>query len=227
MAVIYEKVVPWGRNYDEYSKMFNLTDEDLSKKILGCGDGPASFNAEGTEKRFNITSVDPIYCFTKEEIEKRIEETYELVLKQTRENSKNFLWKEFKNVEELAEARMKAMKFFLSDYEKGLKEKRYIQGELPNINFLKNTFDLTLCSHFLFLYSDNLTLEFHIESIEEMLKISKEVRIFPIIDNNLNLSKHYDKVVNYFNNKNFIVQEEEVEYEIQKGGNKMLKILKK
>ena len=41
-----ENIVPWGRNLTEYREMFLLTEEDLGKKILGCGDGPASFNSE-------------------------------------------------------------------------------------------------------------------------------------------------------------------------------------
>ena len=45
MAFTLDKVVPWGRSYDEYVSMFGLTGDDLSLSILGCGDGPASFNS--------------------------------------------------------------------------------------------------------------------------------------------------------------------------------------
>ena len=37
---------PWGRNLAEYSAMFKLSSTELEASILGCGDGPASFNAE-------------------------------------------------------------------------------------------------------------------------------------------------------------------------------------
>lgn len=226
MAIKYEDVVPWGRNYSEYVKMFSLELKDLNKKIIGCGDGPASFNYEGTKLRYNITSVDPIYNFTKLEIEKRIEETYKVVLEQTSKNFEKFIWEDFKNIDELAKTRIKAMKLFLNDYDNGLKEKRYIQGQLPKLNFLDNQFELALCSHFLFLYSDNMDLKFHIDSINEMLRISREVRIFPIIDNNLNISKHYSKVCEYFKNKNYIIEEIRVDYQFQKGGNRMIKIIR-
>ncbi len=46
MSIKYSTVVPWGRSYNEYLDMFNLNKSDLGKKILGCGDGPASFNYE-------------------------------------------------------------------------------------------------------------------------------------------------------------------------------------
>lgn len=39
-----DKVVPFGRSLDEYIKMFHLSSEDLPQRILGVGDGPASFN---------------------------------------------------------------------------------------------------------------------------------------------------------------------------------------
>ena len=45
-----EQVVPWGRSFDEYCRMFALSDDDLTLRILGCGDGPASFNAEANRR---------------------------------------------------------------------------------------------------------------------------------------------------------------------------------
>ena len=38
-------VVPWGRTFDEYRRMFALTNADAAGGVLGCADGPASFNA--------------------------------------------------------------------------------------------------------------------------------------------------------------------------------------
>ncbi len=43
-----DHVVPWGRSFEEYRAMFAIDDRDLDGGILGCGDGPASFNAEAT-----------------------------------------------------------------------------------------------------------------------------------------------------------------------------------
>lgn len=58
------EVVPWGRTLQEYKLMFNLSEIDLNKKILGCGDGLASFNAEMTELGYSVVSIDPIYEFS-------------------------------------------------------------------------------------------------------------------------------------------------------------------
>lgn len=62
------EVVPWGRTLAEYKLMFNLLETDLNTKILGCGDGPASFNSEMTGLGYSVVSIDPIYQFSTEQI---------------------------------------------------------------------------------------------------------------------------------------------------------------
>ena len=69
MAFHLDSVVPWGRNLEEYRLMFRLSDEDMKKKIAGFGDGPASFNIEATKQGYSVTSFDPIYCFSKSDIQ--------------------------------------------------------------------------------------------------------------------------------------------------------------
>ena len=87
-----EQVVPWGRSFAEYSSMFALTDADLGTRILGCGDGPASFNAEATARGASVMSADPIYQWDEEQILARITATYDDVLEQTRRNQDEFVW---------------------------------------------------------------------------------------------------------------------------------------
>jgi hypothetical protein len=105
-------VVPWGRTLSEYMDMFGLTESDKKLKIAGFGDGPASFNCEATQKGFHITSFDPIYCFSRDEIEQRISEVRDIVMKQMEENKENYVWENIKNLEELEEVRMSAMNIF-------------------------------------------------------------------------------------------------------------------
>jgi len=123
MAFKLGSVVPWGRNIDEYKSMFQLTEADKNLRIAGFGDGPASFNCEATTQGFNVTSFDPIYQFSREELGKRILEVRETVMKQMAENQDNYVWTTIKSLEELENVRMSAMNLFLSDYQKGLAEK--------------------------------------------------------------------------------------------------------
>ena len=54
MVFKLDKVVPWGRSFADYRDMFDLSDRDLGLKILDCGGGPASFNAEMTLSLIHI-----------------------------------------------------------------------------------------------------------------------------------------------------------------------------
>jgi hypothetical protein len=46
-----EQVVPWGRSFDEYRRIFALTDDDLRLRILGCGDGGEPQRRGDTSRR--------------------------------------------------------------------------------------------------------------------------------------------------------------------------------
>ncbi len=218
------EVVPWGRTLSEYKLMFNLSETDLKSKIIGCGDGPASFNAEMTELGYSVVSIDPVYQFSAEQIRERVQETYEPIISQVKQNINRYLWKHFRDADELGQARLAAMENFLLDYEIGKATGRYLFKSLPNIEIADNQFELCLCSHLLFLYSEHLSLDFHIASIYELLRISPEVRIFPLLNLDCKPSAYLEKVVHQLSNKGFNVQFETVGYEFQKGGNQMLKV---
>jgi hypothetical protein len=68
------ETVPWGRSFDEYVRMFALSERDLGLSIVGCGDGPAAFNAEMTRRGNHIVWVDPLYRFSATEIAARVRE---------------------------------------------------------------------------------------------------------------------------------------------------------
>jgi hypothetical protein len=218
----YKEVVPWGRSFEEYIRMFHLTDEELNLKILGCSDEPASFNSEMNKIGKRVISVDPIYRLNAKRIRQRINDTYDNVISQTYHNRNKFNWESITSVEELGRIRMESMCIFLADYEKGKIERRYLQAELPYLPFNDNDFDLVLSSHFLFLYSENLSLKFHLDSIHEMCRVAKEVWIFPLLDVNAVRSIHLDHIIIKLQQKGKIVFEQKVNYEFQKGGNKVL-----
>ena len=215
-----ENVVPWGRNLEEYQNMFLLSEKDLQSKILGCGDGPSSFNFEVTKLNGNMTSIDPIYQFTKDEIQQRIDGTSSVVSEQLKQNQNDFVWKSIKSVDELINIRLTAMNNFIKDYENGKKEKRYIHNELPKLSFENDSFDLVLSSHFLFLYSEHFDLQFHIDSILEMCRISKkEVKIFPLLDLKNQKSEYLEPILEELKRKGFEAKIIKTDYEFQKGAN--------
>lgn len=224
MGFALENVVPWGRSYDEYVAMFGLTEDALSLRILGCGDGPAAFNSELTKRGGNVISVDPIYVFDVTQIKSRIADTYETVMTQMRKNKSDYVWETIPSVEELGSVRMSAMEVFLADFEAGKQNGRYISGELPSLPFEGARFDIALSSHFLFLYSAHLSGEFHIQALKEMLRVAHEVRVFPLLTLDGVLSPHLSLVKEHFSNHGFDIEIKCVPYEFQRGGNEMLVI---
>ncbi len=232
MVMKLDKVVPFGRSLDEYIKMFNLSSEDLPKRILGVGDGPASFNAEGTTKGYNITSIDPIYQFDGAEIKQRFDEVVDNIIDQIIATPNNWVWSYHKNPQELKASRIKTLEIFLQDYQQGKQAGRYQAQELPNLNFVEQSYDLALCSHFLFLYSAQcdpkgkhmLNRDFHVAAIAEMLRVSQEVRIFPLLTLMQETSPYLDFVIDKFSNLGYSVAIAKVPYELQPGANEMLVI---
>lgn len=224
MGFTLDKVVPWGRSYDEYVSMFGLTQSDLEHRILGCGDGPAAFNSTLSKRGGNIVSVDPIYIFDATQIKSRISDTYETVMTQMRKNKSDYVWRAIPSVEQLGSVRMSAMETFLADFEMGKQEGRYIAGELPSLPFKSGQFDIALSSHFLFLYSAHLSAEFHLQALQEMLRVAREVRVFPLLALDSTPSPHLDFVGKNLVNNGFDVEVKRVPYEFQRGGNEMLAI---
>jgi hypothetical protein len=219
------QVVPWGRSFDEYRRMFALTEDDLALNILGCGDGPASFNAELTRRGGRVTSCDPIYRFSAGEIEGRIAESFRQIVDQTTRNADRFVWQAgIASVEALASVRMAAMRRFLDDFESGRTEGRYATAELPTLPHEDEAFDLALCSHFLFLYSSHLDEAFHQASVGEMCRVAKEVRVFPLVTLDGTRSPFVDPCLEWLQARGHEAQIETVPYEFQRGGNQMLRV---
>jgi hypothetical protein len=219
-----DRVVPWGRSFDEYRRMFALDDSDMAAAVLGCADGPASFNAEATRRRFDVVSCDPIYRCTASEIRDRITTTSAAVLEQTRRNADEFIWSDYGSVEELGRLRHEAMDAFLHDYESGCSAGRYVAAALAALPFVSRAFGLALCSHFLFLYTGQTTLEFHVASIEELCRVADEVRIFPMLALGGQLSPYVSMVETHMTRRGHRVSIERVPYEFQRGANQMMRL---
>lgn len=222
MAVILKNVVPFGRSFDEYRSMFNLTTDDLAGTILGVGDGPASFNAEATQQGDQITSVDPVYAFSGTEIKSRFDAVVDCIIDQVKASPEDWVWTYHQSPEQLHSNRINALNAFLQDYDRGKASHRYVTGELPDLPFAAQQFSLALCSHLLFLYSEQFDQEFHLRSIKEMLRVAPEVRIFPLLTLKLQRSPYLDQIQPMLLDLGYSVSVQTVAYELQKGGNEML-----
>lgn len=216
------EIVPWGRCLKEYKEMFSLSEVNLQGTILGCGDGPASFNAEVTAAGGNVISADPIYGFSASQIESRVNEVSHRIVQQLEINQSNYIWSSFKNVEEVVNSRLSAMNIFLSDYEIGRINGRYIKAALPALPFQDKQFSLAVCSHFLFLYSSHINEEQHTEGILELCRVAKEIRIYPLVTLEGNLSPHLTAVIQTVTASGYGAEVVAVPYRFQKNATEML-----
>ena len=90
--------------------------------------------------------------------------------------------------------------------------------------FADRAFDLALCSHFLFLYSQQHDEAFHVASMRELCRVAREVRVFPLLALGALTSPHVGAVREAMTKDGLVVTVERVPYEFQRGGNEMLRV---
>ena len=224
MPVLLKQVIPLGRTLREYELMFALTEADKQRKILGCGDGPASFNAEWTALGGSVISLDPVYEFSGAQIKERFDAVLDDIIANVALTPDRWVWGFQQNSQGLRTNRVAALERFLADYRAGQREGRYLTGELPTLPLPDRAFDLALCSHLLLLYSHLLSFDFHVASLLELCRVAKEVRVFPLLDMEGNESAHLAPLRLALEREGLATTIEQVAYEFQKGGNQMLRL---
>jgi len=221
-----ERIVFIGRTFEEYLDMFSLSEEELKeKKILDCPAGACSFTAIGNKLGLDVTACDIAYHYSGEDLENKGLQDIEHAMEHMEKAKNNYIWDYFKDIEGLRKHRLSALKECANDIRKF--SERYVPVTLPSLPFKDAEFDILLSAHFLFMYADRLDYHFHIETLNELLRISKEeIRIFPLVNLEGKRYEHLDKLINDLADKGCIVEEVKVPYEFQANANSMLKIKK-
>lgn len=178
--------------------------------------GPLAFNAEAADRGWHVTSCDPVYQFQADEIRRRIDDVYPEIMAKMRQGADSYIWESLSSVEQLGEVRMKAMSRFLSDFDAGCRQGRYVSASLPSLPFTDSEFDLALCSHYLFLYSNHVDRAAHLESMRELCRVASEVRVFPVVSLDGEVSKHLDQVMTALSVNGIDVPLQPVSYRFQK-----------
>ncbi|GGF13609.1 hypothetical protein GCM10010954_10420 [Halobacillus andaensis] len=222
-----EKIIFIGRTYEEYLDMFSLNEEALKgKKILDCPSGACSFTAVGRSKGMDITAADMAYDHSGAVLENKGKQDLHHAMEHMEKAKNNYIWSYFQNIEELKKYRQSALENCTQDWKEA--SDRYLPVVLPELPFKDEEFELVLSAHFLFMYADRLTYEFHLRSLEELLRVTKEeVRIFPLVDLEGKRYKRMDDLVEHLSSQGYAVEEVNVSYEFQKNANSMLVVTKK
>ncbi|GFN30224.1 class I SAM-dependent methyltransferase [Paenibacillus xylaniclasticus] len=183
---VYEQVgvAATCRGYNEYVRMFALTGSLEGKRIVDVAAGASSFTADCWSRGIDIRAVDPRYSLEPEAVLADARQEIETSTEKIRALAHRFDFSYYGNVDLHREGRLRSYARFAEDFTALGNEGRYVAGSLPALPFTDASFDLVLCSHFLFLYADQFGTEFHEQSVLEMIRLCRpggEVRIYPLI----------------------------------------------
>jgi hypothetical protein len=204
-----------GRSLNEYCAIFGFDPEFLKgKTILDVAGGPSSFTAEASPYCRNAVACDPSYGHSSDvllktgmndiaDIRQKIEPVLDL-----------YKWDFYKNPESLRAIREEVLNRFVA---------KYVKAELPRLPFADNSFDLVLCSHFLFLFAGWLGYDFHLESIKELARVGDdEIRIFPLVGLDAKPYDEMNALIDDIKRSGLTIEILPVAFEFQRGANQAL-----
>jgi SAM-dependent methyltransferase len=222
------KLVLWGHGIAEYKAMFDLTDENLHSRILEYGCGTSAVNALLYENAPLFVSCDPLFDLPKQQLKAEVSSLFEHRAKQLLAEQSMLDVSAYGSFENLIKERRAGCDVFLSDYDQGSLQERYITELNHQLPFADFTFDFALSSHYLFTEFDShfemMHIEEHIQIIRELARVANEVRIFPVIDKLGQASPLLGPILLGLSQANYGVEVREVPYSLYTKGNVMLRV---
>ncbi len=215
--------VLWGHHVDEYCDMFDLLTSDLNRRILEYGCGPSAINVELHNIAHPIISCDPFFDLSRTALEIKVNDFFEARVNELKTQHERYDYERYGGLDEFIAYRRDGINTFLNDYEQGKQEERYrpIRGE--HLPFTEFSFDLALSSHYLFVDPDAQNIDFHLNIIQELCRVAKEVRIYPL-DQDGKLSTLLGPVLLKLQQANYGVEVRQAKYAIQRSGHAMLRV---
>ncbi len=221
-----DRIVFIGRTYFEYMRMFDLNESDLKRGVvLDCAAGPSSFTAEAHKQGLHVTACDTLYRVPPEKLVEKGRVDIEHTFQKVDDVPHLYVWKYYKNRDEIIGLRHQALETFAEDFPYGLREGRYVRAELPRLPFPDRKFSLVLSSHFLFLYGGRLSPDFHFASLKEMARVSSgEVRVYPLQGLDAKPYPDMDEVLAHLRADGIRAEIVPTPFEFQRGSNTMLRL---
>ena len=210
-----------SRSFDEYAAFFALTPDDLAGRILDCSAGASGFAAVANARGGAVTAVDPAYQRGVDALVAEIEASAVEGGAILADHEGRFVWDWYGSPERRDELRRRACTAFLADLR--AHPATYVPGELPALPFADGAFDLALCSHLLFTWSDVLGEEWHEQALLDLLRVAPEVRVFPLVEQGTGEPVPFlPGLLDRFRGEGHRVDVVDVPYEFQRGAHRML-----
>ncbi|MFD0620040.1 methylase [Paenibacillus sp. GCM10027629] len=170
------------RSYEEYMRMFALTEADLAQgTILDVAGGASSFTAEVNSRGYTAVAADPIFHYDAAYLARYASEEIETSTAKLTKIQETFDWSFYGDPAQHRDRRIRSSEQFIADYQSN--PSHYIFAKLPELPFDDHTFQHVFCSHFLFLYADQFDYAFHISAIKELIRVCAvggSVLIYPL-----------------------------------------------
>ena len=218
------KRVLWGHHVSEYKEMFDVSDASLQANLLEYGCGASAVNTELHEEGTTMVSIDPLFALSKPELMQKVTDDFDERAEQVLADQAQFHVENHGGMNAFLASRRAGMDAFFADYNAGVEEGRYkalVDGPLPFENF---AFDLALSSHYLFANATDDAVAYHLETIQELARVAKEVRVFPLIERSGTPSPLLGPVLLGLQQAHFGVEVREVSCALYPEGNAMLHV---
>jgi hypothetical protein len=218
------KLMLWGHGSKDYLEMFDLKQEDLHGNIMEFACGPSLFNLEQRKSNQMVKSCDPLFVLDKDTLYSKSCLMFAEMAEQVASEQDHFDFSRCGGLEAFLSQRKDAMEHFFADYEQGKSEGNYLGLVEHYLPFEDFSFDLALCSHYLFADLDNQTVELHLSIICELARVAREVRVFPLVDTEGKTSELLGPVLLGLQQHNYGVEVREIPFQLYKSGNAMLRV---
>ncbi len=219
-----ERAVLWGHHLDEYQDMFDLPHAALAMRFLEFQSGGSAFQAEMRLKAAHLVSYDAWFDLDQSRLQQTVERSFATRLAQIKARQEAFDLQRYGSLDHLVSYRRQGMAKFFQDYDLGHAEGRYVVARAPCLPFAAFFFDYALSSHHFFSATAPQTVDYHVHTIQELARVAKEVRIFPLVDADGVPSSFLGPVILALQQKNFGIEVRDVLYHLQPKGNAMLRI---
>jgi hypothetical protein len=204
--------------------MFDLDESALRGAVLDCSAGSSSFVAELVECGGQGIAVDPAYALPRADLAAAATRSLRDGDRIIDRHDDRFVWDWYGTPQRRHRLRRSATERFLRDLDQC--PARYVAGALPTLPFADRSYDLVLCSHLLFTWSNEFDDAWHFAAIAELLRVTRrEVRIYPlVVQGSGDAVPFFARLVATLDDAGHRVEIRQVPYAFQRGANAMLTV---
>lgn len=212
-----------SRSFVEYQAFFALTPADSVRAVLDCSAGASGFAAVANARGGRVTAVDPAYALGRERLAEEARASLTTGRAIVGHHEDRFTWSWYGSRGRRDELRRDALDEFVADLQ--ARPRAYVAGALPHLPFAGGAFDLALCSHLLFTWSDVFDEAWHEAALVELLRVAREVRVFPLVVQGTGDPVPFlPSVLDRLRDLGHRAEIVDVPYEFQRGAHRMLTV---